>query len=385
MNTVFIAAWYPHKNKVFYGAFIKEHARAVSIFSHVFVIYLKFTKKGLIPKIKVSEEITNNITIYQLDVSSPIRKFGIHDLLTKKAYSDVLSKIQSKHQINLIHIHVRDKFTKLVTKIKLVQKLPIIVTEHSSFYKYGIKNLSYNEQAKEKKEIRNWFLNPKIKYVLPVSQQLGSVLINEFNVEKHKIKIIPNVASNMFYYKEKKNKDIHKVLLVAQWNAPKNPMLFLKVLQKLRRKLKERISINWVGEGLQIEDVKKFTKDHLNDFNIKFWGLQKKETIGNLLRDSDFLVHPSDSENLPSIIIESLCSGTPVLTHRVGGIPELIDNSNGIMCEPKSIEDFSQKFEIMLSKCRSYDHKLIAKKAQELYSLEAVSKSLKLIYDEILN
>ena len=51
INSVFIAAWYPHEKKHHFGIFIKEHANAVSLFSNVSVIYLRFFKSGIIPKI----------------------------------------------------------------------------------------------------------------------------------------------------------------------------------------------------------------------------------------------------------------------------------------------------------------------------------------------
>lgn len=385
INSVFIAAWYPHEKKHHFGIFIKEHARATSMFCDVSVIYLRFFKQGLVPKIEFQEEKQEKINVFYLNVFSPIRKYGIHDSLVKKAYKKALIKINGKHKIDIIHLNVRDKITKLVTGINFIKEKPIIVTEHFSFYHTGIKKLPISEQQKETKEIKSWFSNPKIKYILPVSSELGNVLATNFDVDKNKIRIIPNVASKQFLFAPKTNKGIIKIALVANWQAPKNPILFLKTLEQLKDKLKSKVSIDWIGEGPQLDAVMDFVKSNLDEYDIKFWGLQEKEVVGDVLRKADFLVHPTDAENLPTIIIESLCCGTPVLTHNVNGIPELIDYSNGIMCEPKSIDSFAFHLIKMIVSCRSYDYDLISKNANQLFSQRAISNQIKEIYDKVLN
>ena len=66
--------------------------------------------------------------------------------------------------------------------------------------------------------------------------------------------------------------------------------------------------------------------------NIEFLGRQDAHAVTALLRQAQFSVTPSQWwENNPLSIIESLSAGTPVVGTDMGGIPELIDNSNGII------------------------------------------------------
>ena len=65
--------------------------------------------------------------------------------------------------------------------------------------------------------------------------------------------------------------------------------------------------------------------------NIEFLGHQNAQQVAALLSRAQFSVVPSEwYENNPLSVIESLCAGTPVVGARIGGIPELIDESNGI-------------------------------------------------------
>lgn len=82
------------------------------------------------------------------------------------------------------------------------------------------------------------------------------------------------------------------------------------------------------GGPLHDDLVKKYG----NYPNIEFLGLLNSNEVNKLLRLARFLVMPSEWwENNPLSIIESLCVGTPVVGTNMGGIPELIDDHNGLL------------------------------------------------------
>jgi len=65
--------------------------------------------------------------------------------------------------------------------------------------------------------------------------------------------------------------------------------------------------------------------------NIEFLGKLDGQQVAQLLAQAHFSVVPSEwYENNPLSVIESLCAGTPVVGANIGGIPELIDPSNGV-------------------------------------------------------
>ena len=53
---------------------------------------------------------------------------------------------------------------------------------------------------------------------------------------------------------------------------------------------------------------------------------------------ADTLVLFSRYENLPCVIAEALCSGLPVVSNRIAGIPEMLDETNGIMLDADNEE-----------------------------------------------
>lgn len=68
---------------------------------------------------------------------------------------------------------------------------------------------------------------------------------------------------------------------------------------------------------------------------ITFLGQLDSDGVAKLLGEAACSVLPSEwYENNPLGIIESLCAGTPVVGAEIGGIPELIDDNNGLTFTP---------------------------------------------------
>lgn len=112
---------------------------------------------------------------------------------------------------------------------------------------------------------------------------------------------------------------------------------------------------------------------------IKFLGRLNADEVAGLLAHARFSVIPSEwYENNPLSGIESLCAGTPVVGARIGGIPELIDEENGITFISGDGGDLGKAIEEAWQ--REWNCRDIATKAAECYSLELHYQALCKIY-----
>lgn len=68
--------------------------------------------------------------------------------------------------------------------------------------------------------------------------------------------------------------------------------------------------------------------------------------ILNWLKDCDIYVQPSHTEGLPRSLIEAMSLGLPCVATKVGGIPELIDDS--FLCKPKSPMELADRIKKLL-------------------------------------
>lgn len=96
--------------------------------------------------------------------------------------------------------------------------------------------------------------------------------------------------------------------------------------------------------------------------NIEFLGMIDAVDVARLLAGARLSVMPSQCyENNPLSVVESLCAGTPVAGSNMGGIPELIDSSNGIVFQPNDQETLATA--ISMSMARDWNHGEIAANA----------------------
>jgi glycosyltransferase involved in cell wall biosynthesis len=62
-----------------------------------------------------------------------------------------------------------------------------------------------------------------------------------------------------------------------------------------------------------------------------------------VLRGADLLVLPSRAENQPVAILEAMARGLPVVSTRIGGIPQqVLDGETGLLVEPDDVAQLAQ-------------------------------------------
>lgn len=122
--------------------------------------------------------------------------------------------------------------------------------------------------------------------------------------------------------------------------------------------------------------------------HVRLLGAIHGEEKVRFLRESDVLLLPTyHPEGLPYTILESLAAGTPVLTTRVGGIPDVIvDRENGVFVEPRSPEAIAtalrdlaaspERLQAMSRACVAY--------AERELSLDRLARQFATLYREVM-
>jgi glycosyltransferase involved in cell wall biosynthesis len=206
-------------------------------------------------------------------------------------------------------------------------------------------------------------------------------------VSRKALFLIPNaVAVNDYSYKSSKNfnETFLNIVYIGRLVIEKGVLDVIEAIGILRRNEKYfNIKFQIAGSG---PDEKIFKKKVLElklqkeiFFHGPILGLEKIKFWQN----AHIFVFPTYSEGLPYTILESLSSGTPILTTRVGGIPDAVEeNKQGIFVKPKNPRDIAQTLKKMYSN-RGILKKMSENcifKAYETYNIERLSFQFKELY-----
>jgi glycosyltransferase involved in cell wall biosynthesis len=68
------------------------------------------------------------------------------------------------------------------------------------------------------------------------------------------------------------------------------------------------------------------------------------------MRAADVFCLPSYSEGCPNVVVEALACGRPVVATKVGGIPELVNETCGMLIPPRNAGELAKALDRALSK-----------------------------------
>lgn len=142
------------------------------------------------------------------------------------------------------------------------------------------------------------------------------------------------------YIVKKTKKDTLKLCFLARVCENKGILDLMNVCQEINTKTNYKIYLDIFGE-MQLNDLNEFNS-YLNDF-ICYKGCIPQADACSTICNYDLFVLPTKyhGEGIPGSIVESLISGTPILSSSFCQINELIyDNYNGFLfeiCNKKSL------------------------------------------------
>ena len=165
--------------------------------------------------------------------------------------------------------------------------------------------------------------------IIACSEWIANFVRQSFLKDKP-IRVINNgVDLNVFKDSESlgTNKKSFHVLAVSNvWNKDKG---FDDIL-KLREILSNEYEITIVGVA----------KQQLNSLPQGIVGIERTQNVHELVAlysKADVFINPTYADNFPTVNLEALACGTPVITYRTGGSPEAIDEKTGVVVEQGDI------------------------------------------------
>ncbi len=289
------------------------------------------------------EKIGENIKIHKL----PIGKNGknLHfqsqkELLVyaKKAYS-FAKKLTEKKEYDLSHSFFTVPCGFISCLLKYKKKIPYIVSLR------GADVPGYSERfsliyAPLKPIIKHIW--KKSDFTIANSQGLKELALK--SAPKKDIGVIYNgIKIDEFVPAIQKPDDVFNILSVCRLTERKGINYLIDSMPEILKNY-PKAKLLLAGEGDQMENLKKQTRQLDLKEKVEFLGRVDHEKIADIFKKAHVFVLPSLNEGMSNTMLEALSSGLPIIATDTGGTKELVvEGENGFIIQMKSAQDIAKK------------------------------------------
>ncbi|MCX7278546.1 MAG: glycosyltransferase family 4 protein [Burkholderiales bacterium] len=88
------------------------------------------------------------------------------------------------------------------------------------------------------------------------------------------------------------------------------------------------------GSGPQEAELRQLVTDLGLNQAVQFTGRLDRDAMAALYREADVMLNPSLADNMPNSLLESMASGVPVVSTRVGGVPYMVEDGETALLVP---------------------------------------------------
>lgn len=377
-TVLFLPAWYPNRTHRSIGSFVRSHAEAVNLKVPVNVLHV-CGDEGMKNLYQFEQSEQHGVNTFILYYRKSTRKTLIFQLL--KAILYVFGQFyayylyrKNNDKPTVFHVHVLTRTAILPFLLSLFHKVDYFITEHWS--RYLPQDNSY--RGFFRKLITQAIVN-RSKGVSSVSQDL-KFHMNRHHLTHKNFKIISNVVNPEFLATTGDESSGDYFVHVSNFASCKNVLGLIRCF-KILQDSGQYFMLKMVGDGEDLENAKQLV-DKLGLRNVEFTGFLYGEDVVSVMEKAKALILFSDYENQPVVILESLSLGVPVVATTVGGIPEMIDSSNGLLVTPNDVEELARAVIKILMEEVFFDAQEIRKEASRRFSPSVIADQFLALYRE---
>ncbi|MBU1933605.1 MAG: glycosyltransferase [Candidatus Omnitrophica bacterium] len=201
------------------------------------------------------------------------------------------------------------------------------------------------------------------------------------------IKVIPNSVDTLLLKRMalKRDSSLMNVLTLGRLGWRKGTYDILDTIPLVIKELPEA-KFYLAGDG-DLGGVKRICEKKGIDKNVVISGWLRGEKLLKALENASIFLLPSYHEGLPVAIVEAMASGLPIVSTRVGGIPEAVkENVNGLLIEPGQKEKLARNI-ITLLKDKELREKMgrnNIKRMETDFSIKRIIEKLSSEYEFLL-
>lgn len=127
----------------------------------------------------------------------------------------------------------------------------------------------------------------------------------------------------------------YRLVCTGTVSERKGQHLIINALSKIKKDILKDVHVTLLGSGSQLPELKKFVNRNNLTTHVSFEGSIDNSIVYKYLKQANIYILMSNNEGLPISIIEAMRSNLPIISTKIAGIPELVENNkNGVLIDP---------------------------------------------------
>jgi glycosyltransferase involved in cell wall biosynthesis len=367
MHVLVIPAWYDISDPM-EGIFFHEYCNALSKEAKVTLLSFKpfsfsqrFKKKNgtdLIPEKKYD--------LLSVDYYSPFPGLSFvkqREQMIRLGIKKVKEYFSGKGNPDIIHIQSVCNNITPVLACELAKELKIryVVTEHYTSFKEAGEMVfrpftSFNE-------VSGIVKNASARF--GVSEYACTYFKSVFSCD---FKVVYNIIPDEFIGQPEASVSNDFIFLCIGGLQPRKGQTFLlEAFSKVHQEL-EGARLHFVGEGKDRQRLQHLIKEYGLGEKVFLSGNLNKKDIIRKIDSARVVVSASEKETFGLTLAEAFLRGKPVISAKSGGPEELINPTNGLLCEKNDLNDMVKCLKQMYHDYKNYSADQIRKEAQSKFS-----------------
>ncbi len=284
--------------------------------------------------------ISTLLTVFKDITNSGLNKFQSWKLLYQLFYASIVAETINKNSCQHLHIHFAHVPTQIGMYASLLTGVPYSFTSHANDI------FDNSSLLKEKVE--------RAKTAITISEYNYHFLAQQ-GIDVEKLTIVRCGIENHHNYVPKLNfQKTPKIGSLGRFVEKKGMEDLILALSKLHQEGTD-FCLEIGGDGYLKDYLKDLVKQHNLERKTTFKGAIPNHQVYSWLKELDIFIlackedSNGDKDGIPVVLMEAMNIGIPVISTKISGIPELIqDESSGFLAQPNDPESLANTINKLL-------------------------------------
>jgi len=263
-----------------------------------------------------------------------------------KMYKRVLSEIQNRYDIDIVHIHAAHEFVHFSRKV--LPEIPIIF--HLSAHQGSAlsKMINYKLSA--------YISRRRANLLIAVSEEEKRIIVKK-GYPQEKVKVVYNGYES----KEgddwesighlKKKYGLENSLIIGnlgRLNKTKRLDLLIAAFGKVKDEADKNVKLLFIGDGPDRKRLERISHRKGLEKDVIFPGFMNRGD--RILKIFDIFVLPTTFEGCSNALVEAMAKGLPILTTDIPSVNWMFENEeNAVLFKKNSVHELTEKLYKLIS------------------------------------